>query len=191
MEIWNLSSQIENSKDKFHIFACPCIIYMHICTWCKTYKYYALNTSWRKQLAIVPAWSHRCPNHRLFLIAALPALDSGLSKNSYLIKLEIYKGCSVLLICVLCTVNVSDTMKILSVSFDRMLSYKNHLTAQLKKAFTKITALRRICRFIPTNIMVRLYKTFILPHFDYCSLLLTVVLDILMKHSSSCLIYYL
>ena len=68
-------------------------------------------------------------------------------------------------------VNVSDTLKILGVSFDRMLTYKDYLTAQLKKAYAKTTALRRIRRFIPTN-MVRLYQTFILPHFEYCSPLL-------------------
>ena len=48
-------------------------------------------------------------------------------------------------------INVSDTLKILEVSFDRMLTYKDDLTAQLNKAYAKTTALRRIRRFIPTN----------------------------------------
>ena len=40
---------------------------------------------------------------------------------------------------------------------------------QLKKAYTKSSALRRINRLVPTAVMIRLYKAFVLPHFEYCN----------------------
>ena len=43
---------------------------------------------------------------------------------------------------------------------------------QLGKAYAKVSALRRIRRFIPLDVMIKLYKTFIAPHFEYCSPLL-------------------
>lgn len=49
-----------------------------------------------------------------------------------------------------------------------MLSFKDHITKQLQKVYAKSGALRRIRRFVPDNVMLRLYKTFILPHFEYC-----------------------
>ena len=33
---------------------------------------------------------------------------------------------------------------------------------------SKASALRRIRRFIPIDVMIRLYKAFILPHLEYC-----------------------
>ena len=60
----------------------------------------------------------------------------------------------------------------IGVTIDSKLSFKEHITEQLKKAYSKASALRRIRRFIPTDIMVRLYKAFILPHLEYCSPLL-------------------
>ena len=47
-----------------------------------------------------------------------------------------------------------------------------HLSVQLSKAYPKTSALRRIRRFIPLDVMMTLYKTFIAPHFEYCSPLL-------------------
>lgn len=53
-----------------------------------------------------------------------------------------------------------------------MFTFKEHISEQLKKAYAKASALRRIRRFVPTDVMIRLYKSFLLPHIEYCSPLL-------------------
>ena len=40
------------------------------------------------------------------------------------------------------------------------------------KACAKAAALRKLCRFIPQDVMIRLYKAYVLPHLEYCSPLL-------------------
>ena len=59
--------------------------------------------------------------------------------------------------------------KILGVTLDKDLSFKEHISDQLKKAYTKASALKRIKRFLPHDAMIKLYKAFILPHLEYCS----------------------
>ena len=66
----------------------------------------------------------------------------------------------------------SNDIRILGVTLDSNLNFKNHIGEQLKKAYTKASALRRIRRFLPTEKLSILYKTFILSHFDYCGPLL-------------------
>ena len=61
------------------------------------------------------------------------------------------------------------SIKILGVTLDKDLSYKEHISDQLKKAYAKASALRRIRRFLPHDAMIKLYKAFILPHLEYCS----------------------
>ena len=60
------------------------------------------------------------------------------------------------------------SIKILGVTLDKDLSYKEHISDQLKKAYAKASALRRIRRFLPHDAMIKLYKAFILPHLEYC-----------------------
>ena len=64
------------------------------------------------------------------------------------------------------------TISILGVKLDSMLNFKEHISSQLKKAYAKAGALRRIRRFVPMDVMLALYKSFILPHLEYCSPLL-------------------
>ena len=66
-------------------------------------------------------------------------------------------------------IEIGDSIKILGVTLDSKLSFREHITEQLKKAYSKATALRRIRRFIPIDVMIRLYKAFVLPHLEYCS----------------------
>ena len=61
------------------------------------------------------------------------------------------------------------SIKILGVILDKDLSYKEHISNKLKKAYAKASALRRIRRFLPHDVMIKLYKAFILPHLEYCS----------------------
>ena len=42
----------------------------------------------------------------------------------------------------------------------------------LKKACAKAVALRKLCKFIPQDVMIRLYKAYSLPHLEYGSPLL-------------------
>ena len=61
------------------------------------------------------------------------------------------------------------SMKILGVTLDKMLTFKDHISGQLKKAYAKCAALRRIRRFVPTEVIISLYNSFVLPHLEYCS----------------------
>ena len=53
-------------------------------------------------------------------------------------------------------IEISDSIKILGVTLDGKLSFREHITEELKKAYSKATALRRIRRFIPIGVMIRL-----------------------------------
>ena len=64
-----------------------------------------------------------------------------------------------------------QSIKILGVTLDKDLSCKEHISDQLKKAYAKASALRRVRRFLPRDAMIKLYKAFILPHLGYCSAL--------------------
>ena len=69
-------------------------------------------------------------------------------------------------------VDVNDTLKIFGVTLDRKLNFVAHVSEQVKKACVKASALRRIRRFIPLDVMCRFYKAYILPHLEYCCPLL-------------------
>ena len=62
-----------------------------------------------------------------------------------------------------------DTLKILEVILDSKLNFKAHIRVQLGKACAKASALRRLRKFISKDVMVRLYKAYVLPHLEYCS----------------------
>ena len=62
-----------------------------------------------------------------------------------------------------------QSIKILGVTLDKDLSYKEHISDQLKKAYAKASALRTVRRFRPRDAMIKLYKAFILLHLEYCS----------------------
>ena len=49
---------------------------------------------------------------------------------------------------------------------------KPYIQEQLKKACAKAAALCKLCKFIPQDVMICLYKAYILPHLEYCSPLL-------------------
>ena len=62
-----------------------------------------------------------------------------------------------------------ESMKILGITLDKMLTFKDHISGQLKKACAKSAALRRVRRFVPTEVTISLYNSFVLPHLEYCS----------------------
>ena len=66
----------------------------------------------------------------------------------------------------------TQAMKILGVSLDERITFKPYMQEQLKKGCAKAAALRKLCKFIPQDVMIRLYKAYVLPHLEYCSPLL-------------------
>ena len=66
------------------------------------------------------------------------------------------------------------SIRILGVERDGKLNVVQHISSQLKRAYAKTGALRTISRFVLMDVMLALYKSFILPHLDleYCSPLL-------------------
>lgn len=69
-------------------------------------------------------------------------------------------------------IELTDSVKILGVILDRKLTYKEHISEQLRKACAKASALRQLRKFIPQDVMICLYKAYILPHLEYCAPLL-------------------
>ena len=65
-------------------------------------------------------------------------------------------------------IDTTNNVKILGVTLDSKLNFKIHISEQLKKAYAKAAALRRIRKSLPIDKMIMLYKAFILPHLEYC-----------------------
>jgi len=70
------------------------------------------------------------------------------------------------------SIEIEPTLKILGVTLDRDLSFKPHVAIMLKKAYAKIAALRRIKRLVLSDVMISLYKAYVLPHLEHCCPLL-------------------
>ena len=63
-------------------------------------------------------------------------------------------------------VHTKDTLKILGVVLDSKLTFKEHIKEQLNKACANASALRRIRKFVSKDVLVRLYKAYVLPHLE-------------------------
>ena len=66
-------------------------------------------------------------------------------------------------------IDVKEHLKILGVILDNKLSSKEHTNEMLKKVCAKIVALRRLKHIVPANTLLVLYRSFVLPHFEYCN----------------------
>ena len=55
-------------------------------------------------------------------------------------------------------------MKLLGVTIDNLLSFQAHIKDICRKVNAKVSILRRIRKVIPPDVMIKLYKAFILPH---------------------------
>ena len=63
-----------------------------------------------------------------------------------------------------------DCVKLLGVQLDGKLNFGHHVSALCLRASFKIRALSRIGRFISEDCRMKLYDSFILPNFLYCSI---------------------
>ena len=69
-------------------------------------------------------------------------------------------------------IEISGFLNILGVRKDDKLSFKDHLSTVLRKVYAKVGALRRLRKLVPADISLMLFKAYILPHLEYCGLLL-------------------
>ena len=67
---------------------------------------------------------------------------------------------------------VVHDMKLLGLTIDSSLSFKAHIKSVCNKVDVKVSALRRVRKLIPSEVMVNIYKALILPHLEYCALVL-------------------
>ena len=66
-------------------------------------------------------------------------------------------------------IEFTDSLKILGVTLDKRITFKPYILEQLKKACAKAAALRKLRKVIPQDVMIRLYKAYVLPHcLQYC-----------------------
>ena len=70
------------------------------------------------------------------------------------------------------SIEIEPTLKILGVTLDRDLSFKLHAAIMLKKAYAKIASLRRIKPLVTSDVMISLYKAYVLLQLGYCCPLL-------------------
>ena len=54
---------------------------------------------------------------------------------------------------------LADSLKILGVTLDERITIKHYIQEQLKKACAKAAALCKLCKFIPQDVKIRLYKS--------------------------------
>ena len=69
-----------------------------------------------------------------------------------------------------CRINYTDTFKLLGVIIDKDLNFSQQISEVCTKTSKMIDVLQRLKNLISTNSKLRIYKTAVLPHLTYCSL---------------------
>ena len=64
-----------------------------------------------------------------------------------------------------------ESVSLLGVDFDHLLSFKNHITVICKKAARELAVLKRIGHFLTVEGKLMIYKSFIMSNFNYCPLI--------------------
>ena len=62
-------------------------------------------------------------------------------------------------------------LDLFEISLDNELNFKDHISSVCKKINNQFCVFKRFGKLISSEIMLRLYKAFILPHFHYCSMI--------------------
>ena len=58
-------------------------------------------------------------------------------------------------------IELTDYLKILGVTLDKIITFKSYVLEQLKKACAKAAALRKLHEFIPLDVIICLYKAYL------------------------------
>jgi hypothetical protein len=66
-------------------------------------------------------------------------------------------------------IEYTDTVKNLGVNFDKHLAWDKHISSICQKVYGTLNNLQKFRKMTPESIRLRLVKTLILPHLDYCS----------------------
>ena len=66
---------------------------------------------------------------------------------------------------------VKNSIDLLGATIDKDLSFNHHISQICEKVNKQFSVLKRFKNIITSNVMLRLYKAFILPQFQYCSLI--------------------
>ena len=69
-----------------------------------------------------------------------------------------------------CRINFTDAFKLLGIIIDKDLNFSQHISEVCIKTSKMIGVLQRLKNLIPMNAKLRIYKTAVLPHLTYCSL---------------------
>ena len=80
------------------------------------------------------------------------------------------------------SIEIEPTLKILGVTLHWIgicLSSPTWHAIMLNKAYAKIAALRKMKRLVPSDVMIYLYKAYVLPHLEYCCPLLLGISKVL------------
>ena len=62
-------------------------------------------------------------------------------------------------------------LQLFGITLDNELNFKDHISSVCKKINNQFSVFKRFGKLISCEIMLRLYKAFILPHFHYCSMI--------------------
>jgi len=73
-------------------------------------------------------------------------------------------------------IEVVTEFKLLGVTIDRSLTFGNYLKELRSRVHTRLFSIKNIF-FLPFNVKLQFFKTFILPHFDYCNSLIVYFTD--------------
>ena len=65
------------------------------------------------------------------------------------------------------TLEVVDNYKYLGITLDSHLTYKAHIKNVISKVTHKLSVLTKLRKYLDTRTSLILYKSMILPHFDY------------------------
>ena len=66
---------------------------------------------------------------------------------------------------------IKNSIDLLGVTIDKDLSFNRHISQICEKVNKQFSVLKRFKNIITSNVMLCLYKAFILPHFQYWSLI--------------------
>ena len=72
-------------------------------------------------------------------------------------------------------------MELFGVTIDKHLTFKQHVSSICKKVNNQFGVMTRFGKLISTETMLRLYKAFILPHFCYCFIRISLANKILIN----------